>query len=314
MGGRTIDELQLGETASLTKTYGEWDIYTFAALTGDLNPAHVDQAFADATVFKGKIAHGMLTASLISAVLGMKLPGPGSIYISQDLKFMRPVRIGDTITAKVEVIELLKEKNLARLRTTCINQEGELVLEGTALVMPPRAPRAEPEGESARLRDRPSPLPEEGIGAERPGASRSFGAGLLVGERMRRDPLTISPDATLAEAKSLLSQQRIRHLPVVEGGALRGIITDRDIRQASFPGPPGRPAPETEALLGLIKVSEAMNRNVIATSPEASIGEAAKLLLSHKIGGLPVLEGDRLVGIITETDLLEALIEIVGVS
>jgi 3-hydroxybutyryl-CoA dehydratase len=125
-------------TASFTKTYGEWDILTFAAVTGDINPAHVDEAFAQESVFHGKVAHGLLTASLISAVLGTKLPGPGTIYLGQELGFRRPVRIGDTITATVEVTDLIPEKNLARLKTTCTNQRGEVVLEGTAVVMPPK--------------------------------------------------------------------------------------------------------------------------------------------------------------------------------
>lgn len=122
----------------MSKTYGEWDIDTFAALTGDLNPAHVDEAFAKNTIFKEKIAHGMLAASLISAVLGMRLPGPGSVYLCQELRFLKPVRIGDTVTARVEVIELQREKNLAKLRTTCTNHKEELVLDGIALVMPPK--------------------------------------------------------------------------------------------------------------------------------------------------------------------------------
>lgn len=135
--GKRADELAIGMTASLTKTYNEWDVLTFAAVTGDLNPAHVDEAFAQGSVFQGKVAHGLLTASLISAVLGTTLPGPGTIYLSQDLQFRRPVRIGDTITAAVEVTELMPEKRLVRLKTTCTNQRGEEVLEGSALVMPP---------------------------------------------------------------------------------------------------------------------------------------------------------------------------------
>lgn len=139
MSGRTIEELQVGMIASLTKTYDEWDILAFAAVTGDINPAHVDDAFAQQSIFHGKVAHGVLTASLISAVLGTTLPGPGTIYLSQDLKFRRPVRIGDTITASVEVTELIPEKNLVHLKTTCTNQRDEVVLEGTALVMPPKS-------------------------------------------------------------------------------------------------------------------------------------------------------------------------------
>lgn len=126
-------------TAELSRTYEEWDILTFAAVTGDINPAHVDEAYARESIFHGKVAHGILTASLISAVLGTELPGPGTIYLSQDLRFRRPVRIGDTITARVEIVELNPEKNLVRLQTTCTNQRGEPVLEGIALVMPPKA-------------------------------------------------------------------------------------------------------------------------------------------------------------------------------
>ncbi len=136
--GKTLSELAIGMAASLTKSYEEWDVLAFAAVTGDINPAHVDETFAQESIFQGKVGHGLLTASLISAVLGTRLPGPGTIYLSQDLKFRRPVRIGDTITATVEVTELIPEKNLARLKTTCTNQRGELVLEGTALVMPPK--------------------------------------------------------------------------------------------------------------------------------------------------------------------------------
>lgn len=313
MSGKIIEELQVGMAAELTKTYNEWDVNTFAAMTGDLNPAHVDQAFAEATIFKEKIAHGLLTASLISAVLGMKLPGPGSIYLSQELRFLRPVRIGDTITARVEVIEHSKEKGLARLRTACTNQKGELVLDGTALVIPPKVKQAERESEVVEREGKRTLLLEEVLREQRVGPSQPRRAGFLVGDWMRRSPLTISAGATLTQAKALLDQHRIRHLPVVEGEELRGIITDRDIRQASFPGPPGKPALETEALLDLIKVGEAMNRNIITTTPSASIGQAAKLFTSHQIGGLPVLESGRLVGIITETDLLLALAEIIGV-
>jgi 3-hydroxybutyryl-CoA dehydratase len=135
--GKTISDLAIGMTASLTRTYTDWDILAFAAVTGDRNPAHVDEAFARASVFKERVAHGFLTASLVSAVLGTILPGPGTIYLSQDLRFRRPVHIGDTITATVEVTERISEKNRVRLSTTCTNQRNEVVLEGSALVMPP---------------------------------------------------------------------------------------------------------------------------------------------------------------------------------
>ncbi len=297
--------------AELAKTYDEWDIYTFAALSGDLNPAHIDQAFAERGVFGGKIAHGMLTASLISAVLGMRLPGPGSIYLSQDLKFLRPVRIGDTITARVEVAELTREKNRVTLRTTCTNQNGERVLEGTALVMPPRSKAVA--GEGVAVENLAPPAASSVPPSLHLAASIRKKAGFVVGQRMTRDPITISPNRSLAEARVLLNQHRIRHLPVVDGERVVGIITDGDIRQASFPGAPGGSASEREALLDLVKVGEVMTREVVTIGPYANIGEAASLLLSLKIGGLPVLEDGRLVGVITVTDALEALVDIVWV-
>jgi 3-hydroxybutyryl-CoA dehydratase len=128
-------ELEVGQAAEFTKTVTETDVVMYAGITGDFNPMHVDQTYAQATQFGGRIAHGMLTAGFISAVLGMKLPGEGSIYMSQSLRFTRPVRIGDTITARIEVIELFPQKKRVRLATTCRNQNGEGVLDGEALVL-----------------------------------------------------------------------------------------------------------------------------------------------------------------------------------
>ncbi|SDY92013.1 3-hydroxybutyryl-CoA dehydratase [Proteiniborus ethanoligenes] len=138
MKGKTIQELKLGEKAFFQKTITETDVYLYAGITGDLNPAHINEEYAKDTFFKSRIAHGMLTAGLISAVLGMKLPGPGTIYMGQELKFTAPVRIGDTIKAEVEVTEIVTEKNRLKLRTTCINQNGDIVLDGVATVMPPK--------------------------------------------------------------------------------------------------------------------------------------------------------------------------------
>ena len=138
MIGKTIDELSVGDAAEFAKTISETDVYLFAGITGDLNPAHIDQVASEKTVFKGRIAHGMLSAGLVSAVIGMQLPGPGTIYMSQSLRFTAPVKFGDTITARVEVTELLKEKKRVKLATTCSNQDGTVVLEGEALVSPPR--------------------------------------------------------------------------------------------------------------------------------------------------------------------------------
>jgi 3-hydroxybutyryl-CoA dehydratase len=138
MKGLTIKELNIGDKASFQKTITETDIYLYAGITGDLNPAHINQVEAEKTMFQGRIAHGMLTAGLVSAVLGMQLPGPGSIYLGQELKFMAPVRIGDTIKAEVEVIEKFEEKNRIKLSTICTNQNGVEVLIGVATIMPPK--------------------------------------------------------------------------------------------------------------------------------------------------------------------------------
>lgn len=139
MAGLTIEQVAVGRTEEFTKTISESDVYGFAGITGDFNPVHVDQVAAEASMFGERIAHGMLTAALISTVIGMKLPGPGCIYLSQSLRFKAPVRFGDTITARAEVAEVLTEKNRLRLTTRCVNQKGEVVAEGESLVMPRKA-------------------------------------------------------------------------------------------------------------------------------------------------------------------------------
>lgn len=138
MKGKTINEINIGDKASFQKTITETDVYLYAGITGDINPAHINEQVAKEGIFKERIAHGMLTAGLISAVLGVQLPGPGSIYLSQDLKFTAPVRFGDTIEARVEVVEVIKDKNRVKLSTTCVNQDDVVVLTGMALIMPPR--------------------------------------------------------------------------------------------------------------------------------------------------------------------------------
>lgn len=124
-----------GERATYTKTISEADINTFAGLTGDFNPIHVDADYARSTRFGERVAHGMLTAGLISAVLGMRLPGAGGIFVSQTLRFLKPVRIGDTITAVAEVTKYQAERRLLSLRSACLNQKGETVLEGESVVL-----------------------------------------------------------------------------------------------------------------------------------------------------------------------------------
>lgn len=142
MIGKTIDELTVGDSAQFSKTVSETDVYLFAGITGDFNPAHVDEEYAKKTYFGTRIAHGLLPAGFISAVLGTRLPGPGSIYLRQELTFLGTVKVGDTITARVEVAEIDTTKGRVRMLTTCDNQEGKRVLTGEAVVSPPRPPKS----------------------------------------------------------------------------------------------------------------------------------------------------------------------------
>ena len=130
----------VGQSAEMTKIITEEDVFLFAGITGDRNPVHISKEFAAKTRFGERIAHGMLTAGLLSAVIGMKLPGPGCLYVSQTLNFLAPVKIGDEITARAEIVEVISEKRL-KLRTQCINQRKEVVLEGEAMIVPPRPMR-----------------------------------------------------------------------------------------------------------------------------------------------------------------------------
>lgn len=135
----TIQEMKIGDRANMAKTVSESDVYTFAGITGDYNPAHINEQYASQTAFGGRIAHGILSAGFISAVLATKFPGPGTIYLSQELKFTKPVRFGDTVTATCTVTEIFPEKDIAKLETVCTNQNGDVVIKGTATVIPPKA-------------------------------------------------------------------------------------------------------------------------------------------------------------------------------
>lgn len=128
-------DIKIGDKASMSKTVTEYDVYTFAGLTGDFNPVHVNAEFAKTTMFKERIAHGMLSAGFISAVLGTALPGMNTIYLAQELVFKAPVKIGDTVTATVEVLEKIEGKNRLILKTTVTNQDGVVVVDGKATVM-----------------------------------------------------------------------------------------------------------------------------------------------------------------------------------
>jgi 3-hydroxybutyryl-CoA dehydratase len=141
MIGKTIDQIHVGDSAEFAKTISESDIYLFAGVTGDFNPAHINEAYAQKTFFKTRIAHGMLAAGLISTVGGTMLPGPGAVYVRQELDFLAPIHIGDTITARVEVIEIIADKNRVKLRTTCSNQDGKLVVDGMAILSAPKRPK-----------------------------------------------------------------------------------------------------------------------------------------------------------------------------
>jgi len=130
-----LEDLTIGQTAEFAKTITDADVTLFAGVTGDFNPVHVDETAAQRSRFGGRIAHGMLSAGIISATIAGKLPGPGSIYLSQTLRFTAPVRIGDTVTASVSILEILTAKRRVRLSTVCRNQNGATVLDGEATVL-----------------------------------------------------------------------------------------------------------------------------------------------------------------------------------
>ena len=137
--GVFFEDLSVGQEASLSKTVTEANIAAFAEISGDKNPVHLDAQYAAGTMFKERIAHGMLSAAYISAVIGMKLPGPGAIYISQTLNFKAPVKIGDTVVTTVKVAELIPEKRRARFECVC-SVNSKPVVQGEAVLMVPAGP------------------------------------------------------------------------------------------------------------------------------------------------------------------------------
>ncbi|EMD8242672.1 MaoC family dehydratase [Salmonella enterica] len=134
----TINDMFIGQKACFEKTITESDVLLFSGISGDINPVHINDVVAKESIFGRRVAHGVLVSGLTSAVLGMQLPGEGTIYLGQDNKFRRPVYIGDTVKATCEVIELNTEKNIVRLATTTTNQNNEIVIEGIAVVMAPK--------------------------------------------------------------------------------------------------------------------------------------------------------------------------------
>lgn len=137
MQGLYFDELSVGQSAEIVRVVGVGDIEAFAAVSGDTNPVHLDDAYARTTTFGERIAHGMLTGAYISAVMGTKLPGPGAVYLTQSLRFRRPVRVGDPVTAKVTVKALDEKRSHVTLATLC-QVNGKTVVDGEAVVMVPR--------------------------------------------------------------------------------------------------------------------------------------------------------------------------------
>jgi 3-hydroxybutyryl-CoA dehydratase len=141
--GYYLEDLRPGMTALYAKTISEADVVLFAGISGDVNPVHLNKEFADRTMFRGRIAHGMLTASFISTVIGTKLPGPGCIYVSQNLKFKAPVRVGDTVNARVTITSVDEARGRIAVETTC-TVGNVVVIAGEAVLLVPRraAPQA----------------------------------------------------------------------------------------------------------------------------------------------------------------------------
>jgi len=135
MSGYSINEIFIGMKKSVTKTISESDVYTYAGLIGDINPVHVNAEYAKNTRFGERIVHGMLTASFFSTIVGMLIPGADAIYLGQTCKFLLPVKFGDTITATGEVTKIVPEKRIAYMKTTVINQHGDIVIDGEATIM-----------------------------------------------------------------------------------------------------------------------------------------------------------------------------------
>lgn len=144
LGGLFIEDMAVGMDGVLTKTITDADITLFAGVSGDFNPLHMDEEYAQTTVFKGRIAHGALSTSLISAVLGTRLPGPGAVLVTQTFHFRGPVRVGDTVVARVEVERIEAERKRVYLKVACTVQ-GKVVVDGDCEVMVPARPQVQPE-------------------------------------------------------------------------------------------------------------------------------------------------------------------------
>jgi len=208
LSNRVFDQLQIGDSASLTRTVGPDDITLFATVSGDTNPAHLNPVFAEKGIFGHVIAHGMWTAALVSAVLGTRLPGPGTIYLGQEIRFLRPVTPGDTITATVRVIEKRERDHRVTLETVCTNQNGKDVLSGLATVKAPDEPVSLPVTSLPEVTiQRPSrfqaliaearALPPVRAGVVHPCSAAALRAAIEVRDEGLLDPLLIGPEAKI---------------------------------------------------------------------------------------------------------------------
>jgi phosphotransacetylase/acyl dehydratase len=240
---KTFAELKIGDSAELTRTLGTKDIELFAVMSGDVNPAHVDADFAKSDMFHKVIAHGMWGGALISAVLGTELPGPGTIYLNQNLNFRLAVGLGDTVTVRVTVADLSPENHHVTLDCLCINQAGETVIEGQALVMAPtdkvRRPRvALPEvhlhTRGARFDElirATTPLAPIATAVVHPCDTLSLEGALEAGKRGMIIPILVGPkskiEATAAEFGGDLSGIEIIDMPHSHAAAERAVVMAR---------------------------------------------------------------------------------------
>lgn len=235
---RTFDEIAVGESANFARTFSQQDIDLFAVISGDVNPAHMDPAYAKTDIFHKVIAHGMLTAGLISTVLGTKLPGPGTIYLGQNLRFPKPVNIGDTITATLTVKEKHTEKGDLVLDCVCTNETGEKVVIGTAIVRAPRekirVPRAElPDVQLSRherfraLLARTAGLKPLPTAIAHPCDASAIGAAVEAAEAGLITPILVGPKtkitAAAAAAKVNIGPYRLVDAPHSEAAAAQAV-------------------------------------------------------------------------------------------
>ncbi|MDR3534056.1 MAG: bifunctional enoyl-CoA hydratase/phosphate acetyltransferase [Rhodopila sp.] len=235
---RTFDEIAIGDSANVSRTVSQQDIDLFAVLSGDVNPAHMDPAYAATDMFHKVIAHGMLGAGLISSVLGTKLPGPGTIYLGQDLKFLRPVSIGDTITATLTVTEKNPAKHNLTLDCRCTNQTGEVVISGSAHVRAPTEkvcrPRIELPGVQLSRHERFRALLAQAAGHEpmptavaHPCDASSLGAAVEAAQAGLITPILVGPRAKILKAadaaKLDISAFRLVDVPHSEAAAAEAV-------------------------------------------------------------------------------------------